>query len=441
MAQKRIHNRKKLVKAVAESLAKGQVIFGSVPDASSLWGLIDVDGHLASDTLSALQQYTDTHAASTFILGTLSRELDIKYELSREANPRPLSVLPEYKDTDSLAERLVADLLALPRKYTVSFELPNSLKGIGAAELSSHFRFVTADKAVLDAFPFNPDRGAESSAESKPVLGILSGMFGEDGWRIGSIYLQIEIDGFVGTFAGELNKDATLSQAESNLRAVFGLGLALGLFYDSSQSQQPFAIFTKYLVHEQADRKWTKLGARPLPEWTSRILSTLVLKKNAEIAEFLNTIRIAISVPDRSPKLLLACQWLFDSYGSDDELLDFIRTTVVLEILLGEEEGRDPRDLEKPSLSELMANRCAYLIAKSHSERKKLLIEFKKIYKVRSGIVHKGKSRLAGDEKIMLRRLRELCHLVIREEIELLKADHDKRIRRIASALMGTEPA
>jgi len=92
--------------------------------------------------------------------------------------------------------------------------------------------------------------------------------------------------------------------------------------------------------------------------------------------------------------------------------------TVVLEILLGEQSISDLM-----GLGELLRNRCAYLISKSHKQRLDILNTFKKIYDIRSKIVCKGKNRLSWEEQALSSRLQWMCCRVIQEEVELLKKD------------------
>ena len=60
---------------------------------------------------------------------------------------------------------------------------------------------------------------------------------------------------------------------------------------------------------------------------------------------------------DKGARIVRASQWFFDSHTGQDELLSFVQSMVVLEILLGEK-----RPSEEIGLSELLRNRCAYLI-------------------------------------------------------------------------------
>jgi hypothetical protein len=115
---------------------------------------------------------------------------------------------------------------------------------------------------------------------------------------------------------------------------------------------------------------------------------------------------------------MLGCQWLFDSYCTTNELLAFVQTAVAMEILLG-----DKRTSDLIGIGELLSNRCAYLIGASYNQRQEILDELKKIYDVRSQIVHRGKSRLKHTERELFSTLQWMCHRVIQEEVRLLEED------------------
>jgi hypothetical protein len=102
-------------------------------------------------------------------------------------------------------------------------------------------------------------------------------------------------------------------------------------------------------------------------------------------------------------------------------MLSFVQTIVVLEILLGDDTAND--DL---GLGQLLRNRCAFLIGKSHEQRADILRDFTKIYRVRSQIVHRGKSRLSREERALFFQLQWICMRVIQEELRLLATNHGR---------------
>jgi len=126
----------------------------------------------------------------------------------------------------------------------------------------------------------------------------------------------------------------------------------------------------------------------------------------------------ALRDEEAADKILLASQWLLDGCAGSNELLSFVQTTVAMEILLGEETKSDVI-----GIGELLRNRCAYLIGKSRTQRDQILKDFDRIYKVRSRIVHRGKSHLTIEETVLLKQLRWMCGRVIDEEIKLIARD------------------
>lgn len=115
---------------------------------------------------------------------------------------------------------------------------------------------------------------------------------------------------------------------------------------------------------------------------------------------------------------MLASEWFLDSCAAAHRLFSFVQTAVVLEILLGDKARSDLL-----SLGELLGNRCAYLIAKSHKERENILEIFREFYEVRSQIVHRGKPQLGLRENYLLHQMQQVCSRVISREVELLAQD------------------
>ncbi len=76
-------------------------------------------------------------------------------------------------------------------------------------------------------------------------------------------------------------------------------------------------------------------------------------------------------------------------------------------------------------LSELLANRCAYLIANDRKQRDETLANFRRIYETRSKIVHRGKNRLTSEETADLSLLEWMCGRVIQEELGLLSSQEN----------------
>jgi hypothetical protein len=246
-------------------------------------------------------------------------------------------------------------------------------------------------------------------------------------WDKDAIHLQVETEGFIGMYGSSM----PASSAKDLLRSFCGLGIALRLF----QIEPTYAGLglkasrSHFIVHRKTDNGWEVEGKFDVEDRNSQAFTDLILhdldgkldteaKKVKWAQNVLNQMRTVFSGGREANRLLRASRWLFDSYTGQDELLKFVQSMVVLEILLGGNESTD-----KMGLGELLRNRCAYLIAESHQERSSLMADFREIYRVRSEIVHTGKSRLTPHERSLFHRLRWMCRRVIQGELVLLEAD------------------
>lgn len=91
---------------------------------------------------------------------------------------------------------------------------------------------------------------------------------------------------------------------------------------------------------------------------------------------------------------------------------------MTLEALLGEEE--ESIDV---GTAALLANRLAFMIGGSPSERADIIKTFKRLYRLRSEIVHSGKATLSDDEREALNQLREYGRRTLVSEIAALAKD------------------
>jgi hypothetical protein len=188
-------------------------------------------------------------------------------------------------------------------------------------------------------------------------------------------------------------------------------------------------------VHKWEEDKWVIWTRLELPQDVSellRIIDVIELEEKTETPEtgklikgvLLLISRVFRNIP-KTEKILLAGQWLLDSYTSQNELLSFVQTIVAMEILLGKNPKSTKSEIKYDiiGIGELLRNRCAYLIGKSHSEREEILKEFERIYDVRSKIVHRGHKKLTTEELYLFRKLQWMCRRVIWEEIMLIIED------------------
>ncbi len=358
------------------------------------------------------------------ILGTELRERD---DYLGDAPSIKLTRIEGYGNPEAKARSLVDQLDSLPWGYTLSIELPAKINSffnglVTEFPLAEHIRLVTRKDNLDERFPLV----SEDEKRHKRIHGegtILTGPIDPE-WGVDSAYLQIDVKGFVGIYGTTM----PTTRARQILRSICGLAIATRLL-KVRYSVSLFPVKSHFYVHKHTDGGCEIDGKFELEDHYASAFNDLELhdldgelkeeehKKKWAVAR-LQDMRAVFSAGERSERILLASQWLFDSYAGKDELLSFVQTMVVLEILLGEKDRSD-----EIGLGELLRNRCAYLIGKTHKERAEILRDFNRIYAVRSQIVHRGKNRLTPDERSLFHNLRWMCRRVIQEELTLLKAD------------------
>lgn len=375
--------------------------------------------------IDSLNSYISEWPLYDFLYGYLSKELEEQQKYDSSEESQNITDIDEYSDIDATVDRLVDLFDSLPWKYRFSLDIKSSLEPFFSDKtefnITENLRIIKADEGFIEQHPL-------SFSDAGNSVGLISlAMLGRNvpsGWKSDSLYLQVDAEGFIGKYVST----QTTENAITTIKAFCGLSIALRLL-KVEHTYHPATPKLNLLIHKQSSGNWNFDEAEDLNDDISRSISDLTfndldghLKSDAQksswIESKLNELSTVFKESGKAEKIILAGQWFFESYTGSNELLSFVQTMVALEILLGDKASSD-----MVGLGELLRNRCAYLIGKTHDQRKDLLDDFKKIYDIRSKIVHRGKSKLTLHERSLFRKLQWICRRVIQEEIELLKAN------------------
>lgn len=406
---------KALEKCTAEAMELAEVIGNSLIIFPSMEPLAAGDLKLPQKGPLAdqLRSYIGERPFSTFA----SHEIDRKFvgQPFEEGRREPLTSYPSFKNPKTAAAELVSAFSTLPWDYVVSVRLPDSFKEL----IPPKRRRIAISPRHEVVF------GQEIRGKLAPVRHALRTSFEallpyEMGdWDAEAVYLLIFCSGFVADIPTE-----TFYSARDEFLAFAGLGIALDLIrpYSLFEHLTPERVFTRtqYQIHASGEPIWPHLLSVDMHLPQAEKLKELRVNPASEKAslrerkERIRRMGVALS-HDGAKRIQLASKWLFESYCGRDALQQFIQAAVAIEILLGD--GEAPKDI---SLNTLMANRCAYLVGRTPQQRDELVDEFREIYKVRSKIVHTGKSRLSTAESKLFFSLQKLCARVIKAELALI---------------------
>ncbi|MGE0424748.1 MAG: hypothetical protein AB7O88_20990 [Reyranellaceae bacterium] len=376
------------------------------------------------DTLVSI---LDERPLTAFVLDVLALELRAHtYERDKSQN---LVEMAPYQDSAVTADRLLDAFDSLPWTYAISIPLPPALSlllGPSDTELkvSDKVRLVRATSDFQERFHSAADHmRKEGSRGERGVLGALFAQR-EPTWQENEVYVQVRCEGFIGPYG----LTPTAVDAERLVRSFVGMGIATHLFeYDWSYTAEELK--QHIFVHRLSDGgNWGFVTRYDLDDAATKCLRNLKIAASSgalasladprlRIVSGLKNIGRALDAGDSAEPTIRAAQWLFDSYAGTDELLAFVQAMIVLEILLGEKEPT-----EKVGIIELIANRFAYFVGTTHSERQRLITDLRKIYQVRSQIVHKGKHRLSYEERVLFSSLKWMCLRALDKEMQLLIA-------------------
>lgn len=442
----------RLIESVAENLEKARVNnkvflnFDSIPNLFTSDEILPKTGTVRNKLNKSI---IEDWPLFYFLYESISRDIYENGTYDSDAKESFLKELPSYDDLKVKAKQLIEEFNSLPWSYLISYELNANIgqqfrQLIGDHNLSQNLTLTCPTSNYDQIYPLQSgiaQRDKEFFSDSRSGIGIcgIAGLPTDvskplNQWNQNTSYLQLKTEGFIGQYV----KTNPVEEAIATLKSFFGLSLAvrlmkikevpLGLSWARPQLE------SRIIVHRMIDDKWQVWTTYALPLDLSETLNKLEIDDRdgsldaSQIGNWIKQRILLISSAfenvRKSERILLAGQWLLDSYIGENELLSFVQTTVAMEILLGDKSMSDII-----GIGELLRNRCAYLIGKSHSQRAIILEDFNRIYRVRSDIVHKGKSRLNSEESRLFKKLQWMCRRVIEEELNLLVEDKKKHIK------------
>jgi hypothetical protein len=141
------------------------------------------------------------------------------------------------------------------------------------------------------------------------------------------------------------------------------------------------------------------------------------IEANVSVATILAPV-VKVFSSASSQKLKTACAWCLRANLSTRELDKILESAITIEVLLGD---RDTSD--RIGLTKLIANRCAYALGRSAKERDEITEFFGQFYKVRSEVVHSGRTALQTVERKIVDQGLNLATRILKHEIALASDD------------------
>lgn len=377
-----------------------------------------------------LEEWISDTPILSFVSDRVREELRDRREYVTGDDLKRLADIDGFGDTDAFAESLVSEFESLPWSYTLTTRFPDALPPLPqdqtTIELGLRSRLSISDLLFKQTYSVaHPDEQVRNRlAGASGALALL--VDNDFAWEDAAPYFQFEPTGFIGPYGTGTQSD----EANRALRRFVGLALGLKLFTHKPH-YRPFTPARFWLLHRKVDEQWVAQDRFDIDNEDAGVLNGLQLwngfsnsypeeHKIPWLQGLLVRISKALTAASNA-NLGLAAEWYFDSFKGRDDTLTYVRRMTCLEILLGEH-----ADTSKVSLGELLGNRLAYLVGRSHSERERVLRQFREIYGLRSRILHHGKHRFTMAERGTLWELGSLCERALQEEAKMITADSEK---------------
>lgn len=322
------------------------------------------------------------------------------------------------------ANRLKADLVAfyesIPRPYEVFVPLHSTTVTFPPVRLTDRFAIELFDDPM------------------QARAGTLGGLLGLAAAKPNppQPYFRYRTEGYCG---GNL-QSATVSEALSSFKIAYQQLIAKDLFTMVQGPPSGFG-FLSGITHFQIEKvhllsvdrsPGVSLTVRTeLPLHVSGLITSLELNASHErvsaaitdrqLAELLNAYLHLPSLLIESSELEAtrvksAIQWCFDSYAAQNDTMAFLQTCFGLEALFGDETSSE-------TLTQTLADRCAYLVASDVKGRPTIRDRFKDLYKIRSKLVHGGRAALSPEEAYYLIWGRDVLEYAIFKEMKHLRLE------------------
>jgi len=373
---------------------------------------------LGKDVLKYKKEWLDINDIFSIFFDFVYESISNKVEKDQKVEGGLWDFLGE-EDGNKLVSTLKDFLISIPREYDLFISLPKISQHLpGSIEFSKSISlaiFKEADQVpggvVRNAFLDNFDTRLELNK-----VYIKQRLFGYCSNRLENSCNKKAIQNFKiiiqqGTFKN-LFKNYPENAAASGLFGVFSHHQVPRVHILSlDKARDPIKLVKTELPMDLC--KWLNsvsfnwdadMFASAIRDGKTEQLILSMLKKPVELIE---------CGLEESVRVVSAIQWCFNSYTLENETLAFLQVCIGLEALLGD-------DGYNGALTEILADRCSYLISNDIKGRKSIKKTFKELYDVRSKLVHGNATELDTNQKWYLNWGRTILEYAIMKEIKHL---------------------
>lgn len=328
----------------------------------------------------------------------------------------------------SLTKRIADHIQSLPKSYVIISEVSpqissamncNNLK----VKLSDRISIISEDQLPQSIFGpkltflsydeihgFPGDQQLPLSMSARHVAG------DGDQPSYTPLYIEYKCSGLI----TDDSNSKIFREFYDELRAFYGIMRAAGLLGSITYREPHKLQNSSYALVDRSDSAIiasVESNPKDIIDASKFLVSTSVkewINSLTDKSEFFTPALRIFSTNDH--RLRTASVWMLRAIQSTRPLDQLLEAAIVVEVLLGDRATSD-----RIGLSKLMANRCAYALGKTVSEREKVIKDFEHFYQIRSLIVHTGRFQVSKKDKEAISNGLGLATRILRHELDLLK--------------------
>ncbi|WP_439816043.1 hypothetical protein [Zavarzinia sp. CC-PAN008] len=372
--------------------------------------------------------------ASEFIAELLIKKNGLTMPSGRNIiNPSdivPLADLIDHLDPTALSQDLINAYASLPWKYKILIPVNSVFEQAippeqNSTTITSNIQIIRTEH-VAEVFPTEPTdpnlrqlmRPREEFRENKFLQDLFSSI---NSWKGTKVVLAIEKQGFIGI----TRQSAALEEALGDTRAILGAAHALGLVHIVSRYSGLPAISGSARIY------LSQSGTNEILKQTSVPISAYITEpfeqnnKRESHSDWPTDLKRLISLfqdNEYSRRIRLACLWLYEGLANTSPVMGFLQKVMSLEILYGV-----TADTQELAIGPTIRQKMSHAVATHPVERDYIEENLKKIYRIRSKIVHNGQDTLSNSDESSHLILGILCNSAIITEIDLLQRVRERR--------------
>lgn len=326
-------------------------------------------------------------------------------------------------DSAAWIDHVTDELMRYPRSYTVLIELPGVLiDGDVNIAIDGSSRLIRSNVIVKPTFSDTQNQLA-SAVRSYSLKSLAQGGAIPIQEELGPVCLEIKTAGHLDHSESSLGAANAISHAKQLLQllALAGYGLVSGFSTTTRKSRmtghetdRPDSA-TEIQIAEDLRSAFGAVRYEP----RHRVVGLLglmsdestVLSPEESITGALQQYSALLHAKesnDDAIRVLTGLEWAFDASMTRNETQALLCACIGIEAILGKS--------KETSITEKLADRCAFLLGKGARERNEIADLFRKIYDVRSEVVHGRSRRLKPDQRARLHDATGLLRRILSRE-------------------------